>query len=146
MEDYIEWKPLVRVYRIEHKMYGGGVYRNNAVSLSNCDDYYIEHDKHPAPEDDGMLKRALDEKNMINHYGNLRYSVTVDYSFGFSSLEQLRSWFYKDSWIEWMSENDFIVAVCDVPYSDVLIGYTQAMFIKPDEYDKVDILELLNIK
>ena len=96
------------VYRVEHREYGQGPYRDH--------DYTHWHhsyslDGHPDPERDFPTKAWRDKAN----------------KFGFSSLQQLRDWFTATELYR-MREAGFHVVVYDVPAADVIIGGSQVAF------------------
>ena len=109
------------VYRIENAA-GGGVYRATGWTFGEY--YTSDSPRHPLPYQDSKLMRAIPDE-CIYWNGTLKSML----SYGFSSLDQLRCWFYVDEWREAMHRNGFSVSV----YSgDVYVGDTQAVFIKED--------------
>lgn len=136
------------IYRIEHKESGIGIYRHQGVNFRDLDssNYY---DRHPAPLDDSKLSLKLWQKGFVlpedeERYERLDETVKV-YSFGFSSKRQLRSWIYDDSVLLHLHNNNFILAVCQCKPSQVIIGNSQAMFIRPEVYEKLSIKEFFNL-
>jgi len=77
------------------------------------------------------------------HEKGVRLEWDEHYCFGFTSEAQLRSWFYKDAYLEWMEINGFILAIIET--DDVIEGNSKALLIKPEFYKKVSIKEHFKI-
>lgn len=104
------------VYRVQNAS-GYGVYRVNidAEYLDETNDY----ERHPMPEDDAKLAPQWDK---ISEFSKSYWF------FGFSSLEQLKFWFYKKKWRDELVKFGFSVYVFEVDDYQCLIGDTQAVF------------------
>jgi hypothetical protein len=129
-------KVAATVYRIETKdgqgMYGSGGFRRAAGEAA------YDGSRHPGPGEDGKMRKVT-EKRRDTYY--------FDYSpfhFGFISVEQLRNWIYKDEWLLSLHESGHVLAI--VRSEDVIEGFTQAIFVRPEKYQKVSIKEYFNLK
>lgn len=113
---------MTTIYRVENAN-GRGMYRagGSYSALEFEFDEYI----HPMPSSDDALMRSIQERGEYNECGSLDYSMD-DY-FGFSSLDQLKRWIYRDDWRSKLDAAGFHVSV----YSAVgaCIGDTQAVFL-----------------
>lgn len=107
---------MVIVYRLE-TIGGTGVYNTSASMTIDFDGK-----RHPMPNDDSLLMENLLMHNLdiLSGYGNLGVH------FGFSSIEQLRSWFYNDNWIRDISERDIILSIYEA--EEVYLGNSQMCF------------------
>ena len=123
------------VYRIENA-YGEGVYRANGWSFG-YDFFFNDDNRHPLPCMDSKLMREI-PTYMIDCKNGMPSSV---FSYGFSSLEQLKCWFFQYHWRNRMDEMGFHVNVYE---GDVYVGDTQAVFIKA-QCKLVDTRSLLTI-
>jgi hypothetical protein len=160
----------VTVIRIENKL-GKGMYNSGNdsggvdpeqdyrhPSLFTCPGYQNNKKHHPCPEDDSLLREQLIERGLFDpsNYSPSRmeqilfgmYGFTPKsekYSYGFANAAQARHWLYKDEWLQYLDSNGFHVAVITLPASEVLIGNTQAMFIKPKHYEQQSIKEFFKL-
>jgi hypothetical protein len=125
------------VYRIENAA-GEGVYRAKGWTFGVY--YTADSSRHPLPHDDSALMRAI-PSDYLHWDGRLRACLI----YGFSSLDQLRCWFYADEWRKVMHENGFSVSVYSGFDSDIYAGDTQAVFIK-DNCLLVSKFSLLDIE
>lgn len=125
------------VYRIEHKETKQGMYfgpRSLYNIAGACgDDIYGEHRRHPHPREDSVL--------MSTDFYNLRDTSGLNY--GFISIEQLRSWLYKDAWLIGLDAAGYVLAI--IESEEVYVGSTQAVFLRPDEYPTFSIKEYFNL-
>lgn len=123
------------VYRIETKdgtgMYGSGGCREAGFGYDNS--------RHPSPEDDALLSKLLEEKS-----GNAAWCFSFSpYHFGFATIEQLRNWIYRDEWLLELHNSGHVLAI--IESEEVFAGYTQAIFIRPETYQTLDIKEYFNL-
>jgi hypothetical protein len=126
------------VYRIENAD-GEGVHRAKGWSFS-YDFFYHDANRHPRPCMDSKLMREI-PTDMINPNNGMPSSA---FHYGFSSLEQLKCWFFKYSWRNRMDEMGFHVNVYEGDEGDVYAGDTQVVFIKA-KCKLVDTRSLLTI-
>ena len=126
------------VYRIENAD-GEGVYRASGWAFG-CDFFYNDDNRHPLPCMDSKLMREI-PTYMINPNNGMPSSV---FSYGFSSLEQLKCWFFQSRWRDRMDEMGFHVSVYEGDEGDVYVGDTQAVLIK-DQCKLVDTMSLITI-
>lgn len=105
------------VYRFEYED-GGGIYCG--LPPEGCKKPCIDTDmeRHPQPQEDSFLR------------GRLNFDDCRLFYFGFHSLVQLRSWFYKDEWLVHMADCGVVIAEYDMFYWDVVEGHSQTMFIR----------------
>jgi hypothetical protein len=80
----------------------------------------VDITRHPTPTDDSALME--DYKTKFPLMGGYRGYY---FNYGFTSLEQLKSWIYKNSWIVQLYKNNFRVMVYEVPDDECVIGSTQ---------------------
>lgn len=103
------------IYRVEQEN-GRGMY------VDNKDDTYssemTEAMRHPIPSEDAALRDAWNALSLSQ----------FKYCFGFSSLEQLKSWIYRSDWRAAINADGFKVAAYET--TDFLVGDTQAVFRK----------------
>lgn len=105
------------IYRVENQR-GVGMYKAYAKACYAM----VGSDRHPSPNDDAELRPAWHQ--LLNE-GLYRH-----YNFGFATLDQLRSWIYKDEWREELDRKDFYAMCYYVPDEYMHIGATQAIFRK----------------
>jgi hypothetical protein len=84
---------------------------------------------------------ALDEMAAVGVYSE----NMSDYYFGFSSIDQLRSWIYKDDWLVGLHDIGMLLAVYICEDEDVLVGNTQAIFKGNVSKTQHSILEYFSI-
>lgn len=121
------------VYRIENQA-GEGMYAADHC-IYQCPSYE-DFGNHKGPQSDNRL---LDELRLKNW----SYDIPQHFSFGFSSVEQMRTWLFEDVWLLWLADNGFILAIIET--DDVIAGDTQCIFIKPETYQKVDIKKFFKL-
>lgn len=110
------------VYRLQTAD-GFGAYRNSVVR-SGLIKYYAETgntDKHPLPYEDAKLRPLWNE---------IEPDELHNYYFGFCSIEQFKNWFFKESWRKELSQIGVKMYVFEVDDEDVLVGDTQAVFLR----------------
>lgn len=122
------------IYRLQDK-YGDGIYTSNLPhdftrDIQEC------NGRHPTPYEDDLFYRGW--SNCENR---------ESYLFGFTSIEQLRNWFYRDDWLILASRNFKLCEFAADP-EFTIIGYTQAAFdgrkgVCVGEYN---IIEYFNLK
>jgi hypothetical protein len=107
------------IYRVENSL-GKGMYTGD-----NCEATREMHDtfRHPPPYQDARLRDAWDEK----YYAGSQHL----YNFGFSSLDQLRMWIYRDEWRRLLHDAGFFIHAYSA--DNYILGDTQAVFIR-DSY------------
>jgi hypothetical protein len=133
-------------YRIEHKETGAGMYHQGNNGTPNFYDILREtesnlfDDHHPSPYNDSKLLDSFEAKGVA---ADEVVYVGSKYSYGFCSVEQLRSWVYNDEWLRKLDESEYVLAV--VESDDYFEGNTQGIFVKPEEYKKVSIKEFFNL-
>lgn len=118
---------MTTVYRIEDSE-GRGMYyyRNTRNPIS------YEPARHPVPGCDSLLMASG-----FPLYGSQHLN------YGFISIEQLRSWIYRDEWLLGLHELGYVLAV--IESDEVYVGNTQAVFLRPEVYTKHSILEYFNL-
>lgn len=127
---------MIQILRIED-VNGGGLYRgenrdNNPLVLDDGE-LFFGSDKHPIPWDDSRLMASYelaDQRSKYESADGVSSCYLHDYHYGFSSPEQMRSWIYKDQWLKDMGPNGFRLAVFEMDERDVLLGNTQACFLR----------------
>lgn len=124
------------VYRIETKN-GTGMCGSGGIYNAAGSDAYSPT-RHPGPHEDDKLHEATRDRMNGRMYFDYQ-----PYHFGFASIDQLRNWVYKDEWLVSLHNDGHVLAV--IESEDVIAGYTQAVFIRPEEYQKVSILEYFNL-
>ena len=109
-----------RMFRIQDAC-GKGSYRNKdwpgVEEISSWDSL----NRHPMPQDDSKLREENKDLFMDSWCG-LVFNASR-FIFGFSTIEQLRSWLYKDEWLENLFLSDFYLVELE---GDVRHGNTQA--------------------
>ncbi len=107
-------------YRLEDER-GRGVYSSNCRHPSAQDPTVMVN--HPAPLGDPLLKDIWKELGGDGWDGESR-----NYYFGFSSMEQLRRWFYDPEYLETIQSQGIRIAIYQT--DDFHIGDTQMIFRK----------------
>lgn len=103
-----------RIYRVENQ-HGTGMYHVwDRFALNE------NSERHPTPHHDSRLMQAGWEAFKARYYS--------DVYFGFSSLDQLRSWVYQDRWREELYSHGYNIHVYEA--DEALLGDTQAVFVK----------------
>jgi hypothetical protein len=123
------------LYRLESSpqagVYSGGLkvqYRTPEYRvIQQCRDAIEKHfgptsstPKHPCPCDDTKLKEAMAAKKL----------TVYDVFFGFSSIDQMRSWFYSDSLLLELDKIGVTIVCYEV--NDLLKGNAQAVAISEE--------------
>lgn len=106
------------IYRIENKR-GRGMYYNGDEGCQVR--YMMQEERHPPPTSDVKLRGVWEKL-----YWNGEHQF---WQFGFNSLDQLRSWVYKQEWRWELHDAGF--AVYAYAATDYHLGDTQAIMIKP---------------
>ncbi len=86
-------------------------------------------DRHPTPEDDSKLRDAWIKI--------VRDGFSSDWRFGFTSVDQMRAWFYEDDWLVAMHDIGLGLVVYGCSTDEVRLGHTQAVF----ERGRCDVVE-----
>ena len=105
---------MTLVYRVEHKEYAQGPYRDYDYRHWHGLYMALSHEgsiKHPPPEYDFATDAWQDPSN----------------KFGFASLQQLYNWF-NPAELRRLRKHGFIVRYYDVPANDIIIGGKQVAF------------------
>lgn len=128
------------VYRIEHAETKAGMYRLAGVDLYQIMTSYGwdgDQDRHPSPESDSVLMQSGIPGNTwgLGEISHLR--------FGFASVDQLRSWLYKDEWLLGLHNHGYVLAIIET--EEAYIGSTQAVFLRPEVYETVSIKEYFKL-
>lgn len=116
----------VTVYRIEHIENGNGPYNNSKFDMADYHDS-MDQIRHPTINNDSLLNY---------NWRNLRYSRAAHYGwfedwyFAFSSIEQMRAWFYQDEWLELLDDHGFVLREYEVEDMYFLQGNAQCMLKK----------------
>lgn len=112
----------MELYRITHRN-GHGLYRGLAEKIGMP---MTESESHPMPRSDSVFmsnaKPFLEFDTLSN---SLRYA--------FCSKQQLRRWMYNDRWLRECESLGGEVRVYQVPDKFVIVGTTQAAFVKGKE-------------
>jgi hypothetical protein len=109
------------------------------INLYDCPDW-SEDGRHPIPYRDSKLAEAIE-----NETGEKFSEVSIwkgtfqKFVYGFSSIERLRTWFYNDETIKWLTANGFILTESTDCHS--ISGNSQAVALK-SEYDKSEKKEI----
>lgn len=120
------------IYRVEREN-GGGMY------YTNSDDITFEMQdsmRHPPPHKDAKLKKA---------WGKLcdgDWSYKSSWSFGFSTIEQLKNWIYQTEWREILTNLEYYVVSYNA--KEYHFGDTQAIFRK-ETANRLEVKTLLEI-
>ena len=130
------------VFRIQHKDTGKGMYRHTGRCLASiCSSSYdVEYDRHPTPWEDSKLTDSILEK--YDSVGSVIYNESP-YLYGFISVDQLRSWLYRDEWLLGLHNEGYILIVVET--DDVYTGNSQAVFTAPNGYVTHSIKEYFNL-
>lgn len=103
------------IYRVQIPGTKVSLYHNN--KMWDVKDEMQSSDRHPDPQQDAALSGP---------WFDLTYDERANYFFGFSTIEQLKSWIYRTSWRQRLDKADFRVVVYDT--AEYIIGDTQAVF------------------
>jgi len=105
-------------YRIENEL-GEGPYRSSPCLENDCE-FWNPTEKHPLPYRDSLLNEnffAVTDKT-------LNEITLEEFVFGFTSIEQFRSWFFDDRVVKWLHKNGFGLYCAEV---SVVAGHSQAL-------------------
>lgn len=132
-----------RFYRVEKN--GQGMFRYTVNPSMELRDKLSEDmdGRHPMPHDDSALVRNVAR---MEGYVHGRQIFWTDYLYGFSSLEQLKSWIYKDEVRVGLHSLGFTIGVYE--YDWVAYGDTQAVVhvrLQQSEDCRIETLSLLDI-
>jgi hypothetical protein len=92
------------VYRIEHKEYGWGPYKDGSLGKKLCDSHFNE-DKHPCFAEDGITRNP---------------DFSGRHVAGFDSEEKVVAWF--EGYGKHLKRNGYKIAVYNVDDADVIFG------------------------
>ena len=109
------------IYRIESAK-GIGLYNFFKA------DYFVhsvlvDRHRHPSPSDDSLLVANVRKASNCNYF-----DIEAFMRFGFCSVEQLRSWIYKDEWLVKLHEYGLKISEYKLYSEHVHEGNTQAIF------------------
>ncbi|MGZ8887974.1 MAG: hypothetical protein ACXW1D_00280 [Halobacteriota archaeon] len=127
------------VLRLEWPDGGGIYYQEGAKSFCNYMDWDVE--RHPTPYNDDRLMSNLFQKS------GSRYEFS-EFHFRFSSLDQLRRWFFEDKILRMMHDRGVVVSEYVCHWDDVVHGHTQAIFLreKAKRHTQYGILEYFGLR
>jgi len=114
------------VYRIESQE-GYGMYRCG-LSCSRV----MQYKRHPTPIEDAEL----------SEWWKRNYPISEKYIFGYSTLEQLKSWIYAEKWRVEIKSSGLVCSVYET--DDYIIGAAQAIFRK-ETAKKIGEVDILNL-
>ena len=77
--------------------------------------------KHPRPVDDSQLMRSLEAVGRDCVYGPF---------FGFISIEQFRTWVYKDEWLHSLDDEGYRISLMLANPRAVAVGFSQACIVR----------------
>ena len=132
---------MSKFYRIENKA-GHGPYHSNSLFTAGFKMEKYSGDRHPSPSQDSALWEGL---KAAQNCGSTGFPDVHPYIFGFSSLEQLRAWFFADEVLTYLHEQGFRLYESEV---ERIAGNSQAICLKENwaaaEKKEIDILSLLS--
>ncbi len=138
----------VTVFRIEHISDGVGCYgraeEDSERGMQDIVGTTIADARHPTMGQDSKLRQNVANAGM-SEFAIQFFGAAEAYSFGFSSIDQLRAWMFEDAWLAGLSDQHYILAICEVQKDDVIEGNTQCMFIRPKEYEKKNLREYFGL-
>ena len=110
---------MQRVYRLE-TLEGVGVYmaRHRSQLIQRIMNEYMDAPRHPGPMNDSLLTDAFYSANQQS------------FSFGFSSLEQLKEWFFDANDRELLSLHGIVCNEYEIEGWGFVAGWKQCMFVK----------------
>lgn len=117
------------IYRVE-TVDGIGIY-GAGVRCANLE--MDDSRRHPLPTEDAELSDFWGKMSLCDR-GGIR--------FGYSSINQLKSWIYKKSWRKEIAKSGLIVSVYRARF--VRVGATQAVF-KLKTAKKIGTVDILNL-
>lgn len=112
----------MKVFRFEDSS-GIGPYRSNISSP----DIKFDSFRHPLPYEDSKLSSKTEEYGIDLKYGTLPEFLR----FGFSSLDQLRNWFYSNNMLIELHRAGFVLKIYES--NAVYEGWSQCLFDKRPE-------------
>ena len=117
---------MALIYRVEGEQ-GVGLYRCGL----RCGQV-MQYKRHPTPSEDAELSTWWGANRLIRD----------QYIFGYSTLEQLKSWIYAKKWRMEIKKAGLVCSVYET--NDCIVGATQAVFRKSTakKIGEVDILDL----
>lgn len=117
---------MPKFYRVHHK---SSVTCGMYVSCVSNHMFELET-RHPSPPDDDDLRKDAIAKGYENNWPSMGY-------YGFKSLEQFRTWVYKDEWLDRLHAEDYVISLWefDDPRA-ILIGATQAIYNMYERHPK----------
>lgn len=126
----------MKLIRIEHPKTGCGIYYSRSQRSQKLNNFLCDFsagEKHPEPRDDSKLYITLKEK-----YRTVRLEDGVAGAgfllYGFSSINQLRAWFYSDDILQEMHNSGFVIVEIE---GDITEGNCQATVDKTTITSKV---------
>lgn len=110
----------IKIFRFEYSDGSGIYFRNDGKSLTDLMEFDF---RHPNPYEDTPI------------FDRVGYGISR-YTFGFSSLEQLRSWFYSDDLLKKFHCKDVVIAEYLCYAKDVVFGNAQTIFERNNSIGK----------
>ena len=128
------------IFRIESAK-GIGLYAYSKA-LHFAHGTLVDRHRHPTPSDDSLLVANVRKASSFKFFHIEEYM-----RFGFCSVEQLRSWIYKDEWLVKLHEYGLKIAEYKLYNENVHEGNTQAIFDSREVLHKqqFSILEYFNL-
>ena len=123
---------MQRVYRLE-TLEGVGVYKAREIypMLARILNDYVDLPNHPCPFTDKGLRNS-----------SFRFDELLEFNFGFSSLSQLRDWFFHRADRQLISECGVVCAVYEVEDEHFHLGEKQCVF-KKSHAKKVETVDFV---
>ena len=107
------------IYRIENSL-GEGAYRGRPwVSI---EDFCPDADNHPSPNRDSGLRASAPHL-----YDDCGFFMEGEFFFGFSSISQLKAWFYNDKLLEEFDKKGYFLVELE---GEVYHGNAQSVINK----------------
>lgn len=120
-EPVLNQTTIKTIYRIESAK-GVGLY-SYAKAAEFAHRTLIDCKRHPTPSDDSLLVANVQEYTCKSYF-----YIDEHMHFGFCSVEQLRSWIYKDEWLVKLHKYGLKIAEYRLYSENVCEGNTQAIF------------------
>ena len=119
---------MALIYRVED-LNGVGLYRCGCGL--RCAEI-MQYKRHPTPSEDAELSA----------WWSRNYKTRAEYIFGYSTLEQLKSWIYAKKWRVEIKQSGLVCSVYET--NDFIVGATQAVFRNrtAKKIGEIDILDL----
>ena len=112
----------MRVFRIEHRVDGGGCYSRHNGWCNDTDAgegaYYRYQMSRPGPYYDANMKSRMDPAECLDYY------------YGFGSLEQFHKWFDSPIVIAALARHDLVMRIFECEDANVVSGEWQVAFKK----------------